>query len=93
MFRPPRQNPVRPTAAAPTMNQDLTSQAAPVLVMTPRLERPDDFYELLLDAHRGLSDAASHELNARLVLILANQVGSLAVLAGAIGAAREGLQR
>lgn len=57
----------------------------------PQLEAPDDFYELLLDAHQGLSLEQSHELNARLVLVLANQIGSLAVLQAAIAAAREGL--
>jgi hypothetical protein len=39
------------------------------------LERPDDFYAALLAAHEGLSDAQSHALNARLVLLLANAVG------------------
>ncbi len=57
----------------------------------PNIERPDDFYEVLLDAHRGLPLEKSHELNARLVLLLANQVGSLAVLTQAIQAARQGL--
>ena len=31
-------------------------------------------------AHEGLSDAQSHALNARLVLILAHHIGDLAVL-------------
>lgn len=35
----------------------------------------DDFYAALLEAHRGLTEAESHALNARLVLILANEVG------------------
>ena len=37
----------------------------------------DDFYAMLLSAHEGLTDEQSQRLNARLVLILANEVGSL----------------
>ncbi len=51
----------------------------------------DDFIEQLTAAHRGLSDAASRVLNARLVLLLANHVGDLAVLQQALAAARQGL--
>lgn len=55
---------------------------------TNRLADPDRAYRLLIDAHRGLTDAASAALNARLVLILANQIGDLAVLQQAINLAR-----
>jgi len=51
----------------------------------------DDFYEALIDAHRGLSDDTSRLLNARLVLLLANLVGDLHVLREALAAARAGL--
>lgn len=54
-----------------------------------RLAAPDDFYEALIDAHQGLSTDESHALNARLVLLLANQIGSLPVLREALAAARE----
>ncbi len=54
----------------------------------PNLESPDDFYEALLDSHRGLDEAQSHALNARLVLLLANHIGSLAVLREALALAR-----
>jgi hypothetical protein len=53
------------------------------------LERPDDFYEALLDCHQGLSTEQSHAFNARLVLILANEVGSFEVLQNALAAARQ----
>jgi hypothetical protein len=53
--------------------------------------RGDDFYEALVRAHEGLSDAESHALNARLVLILANHIGDLAVLQEAIAHARSSL--
>ena len=52
----------------------------------------DEFYETLIRAHEGLSDAKSHTLNARLVLILANHVGDLAVLQEAITLARRSLE-
>jgi hypothetical protein len=49
----------------------------------------DGFYERLLDAHQGLSPAASEALNARLILLLANQIGDADILADCIHAARE----
>ena len=53
-----------------------------------RIADPDRFYELFLDAHRGLSADASAALNARLILLLANQVGDDRVLAECVAAAR-----
>ena len=49
----------------------------------------DDFYELLIEAHRGLDEAQSAKLNARLILLLANHIGDLAVLREAVELARE----
>jgi hypothetical protein len=54
----------------------------------PNLSAPDDFYEALIDTHRDLSPEQSQALNARLVLLLANHIGSLDVLREALGAAR-----
>jgi hypothetical protein len=51
----------------------------------------DDFYEMLIDAHRDLDDERSRLLNARLILLLANHVGDLRVLREAIDAARRGV--
>ena len=51
----------------------------------------DDFYELLIDTHRDLSDEQSAMLNARLILLLANHIGDIAVLREALAAAREGV--
>jgi len=48
----------------------------------------DDFYELLMQAHEGLSFEDSARLNARLVLLLANRVGDLDTLKEALKAAR-----
>jgi len=36
---------------------------------------PDAFYEALIDAHAGLDGEASHRLNARLILLMAEQIG------------------
>ena len=58
------------------------------LNIDPNLAAPDDFYEALIDAHRDLSGAQSHALNARLVLLLANHIGTLSVLNSALAAAR-----
>ena len=49
----------------------------------------DGFYEQLLDAHQGLTPAQSEALNARLILLLANQIGDLVVLSACIVAAQE----
>ncbi len=57
------------------------------LITALNLEAPDDFYEALIEAHQGLSTDESHAFNARLVLVLANHIGSLAVLREAFAAA------
>ncbi|MBB3180620.1 DUF2783 domain-containing protein [Variovorax sp. Sphag1AA] len=57
------------------------------LITTPNFEAPDDFYEALIEAHQGLSTEESHAYNARLVLVLANHIGSTAVLRQAFQAA------
>ena len=49
----------------------------------------DAFYETLLDAHQGLSHEESELLNARLILLMANQLGDSALLQACITAARE----
>ena len=48
----------------------------------------DDFYEALIDAHRDLSDEQSEALNARLILLLSNHIGDIAVLKEALALAR-----
>ncbi|MXX91399.1 MAG: DUF2783 domain-containing protein [Boseongicola sp. SB0677_bin_26] len=58
------------------------------LNLEPNMSDPDGFYEALLKAHEGLSDRESVELNARLVLVLANQIGDPDTLADAIEAAK-----
>ena len=52
------------------------------------IPQPDDFYQALIEAHAGLTDEQSAALNARLVLLLSNQIGDLSTLRHAIAAAR-----
>ena len=59
------------------------------LQLEARIAAPDDFYEALIEAHRGLGDAESQALNARLILLLANHIGDLDVLREALARARE----
>lgn len=63
----------------------------PVLNMKTDLQfkDADGFYEQLLDAHQGLDEQGSQLFNARLILLLANQVGDPAVLRDCIAAARD----
>ena len=71
------------------------------LVTTPNFHEPgkrywrdfspgDDFYQMLIDAHRDLGDEQSAALNARLILLLSNHIGDIAVLREALALAREG---
>ena len=53
------------------------------------LQDADAFYEQLLDAHEGLTAEQSRLLDARLILLLANQVGDAKVLAECVKAARD----
>jgi len=55
----------------------------------PNIPDPDGFYAALVAAHEGLTAAQSAELNARLVFLLANQVGSQSVLLDCVAAARK----
>jgi hypothetical protein len=65
------------------MNED-EKVPTPVLDTSSRFADPDAAFRALIEAHRGLSEAQSAALNARLVLLLANHIGDHAVLADAI---------
>ena len=58
----------------------------------PNFQDADGFYERLLDAHQGLSREQSELLTARLVLLLANQIGNAQVLADCVATARDTLE-
>lgn len=55
----------------------------------PNLSRPDETYARLIKAHEGLSEAQSHAMNARLILILMNHIGDDAVIDEALELARK----
>jgi Protein of unknown function (DUF2783) len=59
------------------------------MMTEPHIPDPDGFYAALVEAHEGLTEAQSADLDARLVLLLANQCGDQAVLLECIAAARE----
>jgi Protein of unknown function (DUF2783) len=60
-----------------------------LLTINPNLSAPDDFYEALITAHNGLTLEESQAFNARLVLLLANHIGSYEVLQEALLAAKK----
>ena len=65
--------------------------ASAKLNIDPNIAAPDDFYEALIDMHRDLTPQQSQLVNAKLILLLANQVGDLAVLREAMAHARDGV--
>jgi hypothetical protein len=64
-----------------------------MLITQNNFESADDFYEALLNAHQGLLTEQSHAMNARLVLLLANHIGSNDVLNEALKQARAAMEK
>ena len=62
-----------------------------VLNRNPNIEKPDDFYEALIELHDGLTEEQSRDVNARLILILANHIGEKDILAEALRLACKGI--
>jgi hypothetical protein len=58
------------------------------LIIESRFPNPDAAYVTLVEARRGLSDDAAAELDAKLVLILANHIGDLDVVKEAVALAK-----
>ena len=54
------------------------------LNIEPNMKDFDAFYEALIETHRNLLPEQSHEVNAKLVLLLANHIGDLNVLKDAM---------
>ncbi|WP_088142610.1 DUF2783 domain-containing protein [Achromobacter xylosoxidans] len=59
-----------------------------MLITETNLVSPDDFYEALIETHRDLTNEQSQELNAALILLLANHLGDMEVLREALLQAR-----
>jgi len=67
----------------------MTTSRPQAMRTDPNIPDADGFYEALVAAHEGLSDEESNDLHARLVLLLANQVGDQKVLLACIAEARQ----
>ena len=55
---------------------------------TTNIPDPDGFYAAWIAAQEHMSEAESADYNARLVLLLANQIGDMAVLHDCVTAAQ-----
>lgn len=58
------------------------------LNLDPNITDPDGFYDELLNAHKGLTKDQSEAFNARLILVLCNQIGDRDILRAALEAAK-----
>ena len=63
------------------------------LLTASRFADPDAAYVALVEARRGLTVEAAADLDAKLILILANHIGDVDVLTEAIALARIGQTR
>ena len=63
----------------------------PTLRTDAHISDPDAFYSELIELHRSLTEEQSRKVNAKLILLLANQVGDMTVLRQALAIAKEGL--
>lgn len=63
------------------------------MLSSPNIPDADAFYAALIRAHEGLSSEQSLELNTRLVMLLANQIGDQHVLDECIEAARRAFDK
>ena len=59
------------------------------LITDQHFSAADDFYAALIESHHDLATPQSHELNAKLVLLLANHIGDDGVLREALALARQ----
>lgn len=58
--------------------------------MSKSIEKPDEVYEALIELHRGLDEDAGRRASARLILLLAAEIGDAGTLKRLIRMAREG---
>ena len=62
-----------------------------VLSTSSNFAKPDDALRAVVEAHRGLNETESADLDAALVLILANHIGDISVLREAVDLAKRRL--
>ena len=63
------------------------------LILSPNITETDQVYDKLVQAHEGLSDHESLQVNARLILLLINHIGDEGVIDAAIALARRPASR
>ena len=63
------------------------------MIIEPNIQHLDEFYATLVALHEGLSVEESLKLNAKLILLLANQINDAAVLRDILAAGRASLSR
>ena len=51
---------------------------------TLNLDRADDVYNAIVDAHKGLTDEQCRDFDARMILLLVNHIGDEAVIREAL---------
>ena len=62
----------------------MNDQASGALRRTLNLARPDEVYNAIVDAHKGMTDEQVREYDAKLILLLVNHVGDEAVIREAL---------
>ena len=62
----------------------MNDQPSGALRRTLNLARHDEIYNAIVDAQKGLDDAACRDFDARLILLLANHVGDEDVILEAL---------
>ncbi|MGE5149338.1 MAG: DUF2783 domain-containing protein [Rhodospirillaceae bacterium] len=55
---------------------------------TLNLSQPDEIYNAIVDAHKGLSEEEGRTFDARLILLLVNHIGDEEVIREALKAAK-----
>jgi hypothetical protein len=78
-----------PACCWPSSSRWASSIEEIAMKITLNFQDADTFYEQLLDAHAGLDRDQSELLNARLILLLANQIGDARALSDCLSAAVE----
>ena len=54
------------------------------LDIRPRIARPDEVYQKIVDLHAGCSEGESLQLSAKLILVLLNHIGDEQVITEAV---------
>ena len=63
------------------------------LNLEPNIDEPDSFYNKLIQLYEGLNETENREVQARLILLLSNQIGDSEALYEAMRIAREPFEK